>query len=93
MHYSRKRLLRRGLEFHVCTLNQSAHTKKSGNLFDAPRIYMCVCVRVCVCVISYIYIFIGILFIFYVRVTCIHIYVGVCTNNIYIHICIAKFPG
>ena len=25
---SRKRLLRRGLEFHVCTINKSAHAKK-----------------------------------------------------------------
>ena len=28
VHCSRKRLLRRGLEFHVCTINISAHTKK-----------------------------------------------------------------
>ena len=28
VHYSRRRLLRRGLEFHVCTINESAHTKK-----------------------------------------------------------------
>ena len=26
------------LEFHVCTLNKSAHTKKPGNLFNDPRI-------------------------------------------------------
>ena len=26
---NRRRLLRRGLEFHVCTINKSAHTKKS----------------------------------------------------------------
>ena len=25
---------RRGLEFRVCTINKSAHTKKSGNLFN-----------------------------------------------------------
>ena len=28
VHCSRKRLLRRGLEFHECTINKSAHTKK-----------------------------------------------------------------
>ena len=28
VHCSRRRLLRRGLEFHVCTINKSAHTKK-----------------------------------------------------------------
>ena len=28
MHCSRRRLLRRGLEFHVCTINKSAYTKK-----------------------------------------------------------------
>ena len=32
VHCSRKRLLRRGLEFHVCTLNKSAHTKKVWKL-------------------------------------------------------------
>ena len=35
-----ERLLRRGLEFHVCTINKSAHTKKSGNLFNDPRMSM-----------------------------------------------------
>ena len=29
----------RGLEFHACAINKSAHTKKSGNLFNDPRIY------------------------------------------------------
>ena len=28
VHYNRRRLLQRGLEFHVCTINKSAHTKK-----------------------------------------------------------------
>ena len=28
VHCNRRRLLRRGLEFHVCTINKSAHTKK-----------------------------------------------------------------
>ena len=27
----------RGLEFYVCAINKSAHTKKSGNLFNDPR--------------------------------------------------------
>ena len=36
-----RRLLRRGLEFHVCTINKSVHTKKkSGNLSYAPRILL-----------------------------------------------------
>ena len=39
VHCSRRRLLRRGLEFPACTINKSAHTKKSGNLFNDPRIY------------------------------------------------------
>ena len=37
VHCSRRRLLRRGLVFHVCAINKSAHTKKSGNLFYDPR--------------------------------------------------------
>ena len=43
---SRMRLIRRVLEFHVCTINKSAHTKKSGILSHAPRIYIYVCVCV-----------------------------------------------
>ena len=31
-HCSRRRLLRRGVEFHVCTINKSAHTKKVWEL-------------------------------------------------------------
>ena len=31
VHWSRRRLLRRGLEFHVCTINKSAHTKSLEN--------------------------------------------------------------
>ena len=37
VHCSRRRSLRRGLEFHVCTINKSAHSKKSGYLFNDPR--------------------------------------------------------
>ena len=36
VHCSRRRLLRRGLEFHVCTINQSAHTKKVRKLIVYP---------------------------------------------------------
>ena len=32
VHCSRRRLLGRGLEFHVCTINKSAHTKKVWKL-------------------------------------------------------------
>ena len=32
MHCSRRSLLRRGLEFHVCTINKRAHTKKVWKL-------------------------------------------------------------
>ena len=32
VHCSRRRLLRRGLEFHVCTINKSVHTKKAWKL-------------------------------------------------------------
>ena len=35
VHCSQRRLLQRGVEFHVCTINKSGHTKKSGNLLKA----------------------------------------------------------
>ena len=38
VHCSRRRLVRRWLEFLVCTINESVHTKKCGNLFYDPRI-------------------------------------------------------
>ena len=50
MHCSRRRLLRRGLEFHVCTINKSGHTKESLETYLMIYIYICVCVCVCVCV-------------------------------------------
>ena len=34
VHCSRRRLLRRGLEFHVYTINKIAHTKKFWKLFE-----------------------------------------------------------
>ena len=34
VHCSRKRLLRMGLEFHVCTINKSAHSKKVWKLIQ-----------------------------------------------------------
>ena len=40
VHCSRRRIIRRGLEFHVFTVNKSANTKKSGNLFNDHRIYI-----------------------------------------------------
>ena len=38
---SRRRLLRKALEFHVCTINKSAYMKKkkSGNLSNDPRMW------------------------------------------------------
>ena len=40
VHCSRRRLLRRGLKFHVCTINKVPIQKKSGNLFNDPGIYI-----------------------------------------------------
>ena len=52
MHCSWRRFIRRGLEFHVCTINRSAHT--SRNLFNDPRIYIYIYIHayiyMCVCV-------------------------------------------
>ncbi len=33
-------IFRRGLEFHVCTINKSAHKKRFGNFFNDSRIYI-----------------------------------------------------
>ena len=37
---SQRRLLRRGLEFHVCTINKSAHTKKSMETYLMILVYI-----------------------------------------------------
>ena len=46
-HCCRGRLLRRGLEFHVCTINKSAHTKKSLETYCCLLIY--IYIYICVC--------------------------------------------
>ena len=48
VHCSRRRLLQRGLEFHVCTINKSAHTKKVWKLMVCPSYY-----NVCHCSVCY----------------------------------------
>ena len=40
VHCSRRRLLRRVLEFHVCTINKSAHTKKVWKLYLMILVYI-----------------------------------------------------
>ena len=40
VHCSRRRLLRRGLEFHLCTINRSAHTKKNLETYFMNLIYI-----------------------------------------------------
>ena len=39
VHCSRRRLFRRGIEFHVFTINKSAHTKKAWKLLNNPCIF------------------------------------------------------
>ena len=47
VHCSRGRWVRRGLEFHVCTINKSTHTKKVWKLIVCT-LYVYACrVRVC----------------------------------------------
>ena len=72
VHCSRRRLLQRRLEFHVCTINRSGHTKKmSGNLFNDPPIYlMCICIY-----ISNVYVYIYIYIYMYTYLACIYIYI------------------
>ena len=41
MHCRRRRSLRRGLVFHVCTINKSVHTKKVWKLIKYPHINHC----------------------------------------------------
>ena len=40
VHCNRRRLLRKELEFHVCTINKSAHTKKSLEFFFLILVYI-----------------------------------------------------
>ena len=55
VHCSRRGLLRRGLEFNVCTINKSAHTKKCLETYLIILIYVCVCIYIYIYI--YIYIF------------------------------------
>ena len=59
VHCSRRRLLRRKQEFHVYTINNSAHMKKSRNLFNDPyNIYRHICINIYLFWYIYIYIYI-----------------------------------
>ena len=69
VHCSRRRILRRGLEFHVCSINKSAHTKKSGNFFNDPRIYIYIYIYMCVCVC--VCVFVCVLFVFVCVCVCV----------------------
>ena len=40
VHCSRRRLLRRGLEFHVRTINKSAHTEKVWKLIVCSSLHI-----------------------------------------------------
>ena len=40
VHCSQKRLLRRGLEFHVCTINKSAYNEKSLETYLIILVYL-----------------------------------------------------
>ena len=42
VHCSRRRLHRMGPEFHVCTINKSAHTKKSLETYLMILVYICI---------------------------------------------------
>ena len=52
VHCNRRRLLRRGLEFHVCTINKCAHTKKSENILWTSyiSIYLSIYLRWFICI-------------------------------------------
>ena len=79
-HCSRWRLLLRGLEFHECTINKSAHTKNvrkpiqwssymTDRGWDVPlQRYICVCINICVCLCICIYIYIYIYTYIYVYI-------------------------
>ena len=45
VHCSRRGLLRRVLEFHVCTTNKSAHTKKSLETYSMILVYCLYAIR------------------------------------------------
>ena len=67
-----ERLLQRGLEFHVCTINKSAHTKKNLETYWRPLVYrlLCLGIKCSILVMEHAY---------------NHIFVCVCVNvlNIY----------
>ena len=53
VHCSRRRLLRRGLEFHVCTAIKVPIQKKSGNVLCAPCIFLYIYLHI----YTYVYVF------------------------------------
>ena len=58
VHCSRRRLLRRGLKFHVCTININAYTKKSLETYLMILVYIYYDPRIYIFIYIYIYIYI-----------------------------------
>ena len=83
VHCRRRRLLRRRLEFHVCTINKSVHTKKVWKLIACSS---------CVCMCIYIYImdFVCIIYIYiYIYGYCMYAYVYIYyIYIIYMRVCL-----
>ena len=99
VHCSRRRLLRRGLEFHVCTINKSAHTKKSGNLLWTPYISIYLSTLICMhqsislsaWPSQFIHVYLSIYLSIYIYIyTYIYIYIYVC---MYIYIPVDLFAS
>ena len=82
----RRRILRRGVEFHVCTINKSAHTKKVWKLIVCSSyIYICykhkyINVCTCVCTIN--------ISIIHMRYKSKHVCVCVCVLQTGIYVCV-----
>ena len=54
VHCSQRRLLRKGIEFHVCTINKSAHTKKVWKLIICT-LYIYIYIYIMIISVRYIY--------------------------------------
>ena len=82
-HCNRRRLLQRWLEFYVCTINKSVHTKK---IWKHLMILVCIYMYVYIC--KYIYIYMHIYICMYIYESMyVYMYVYIC-KYVCIYVCI-----
>ena len=94
VHCNRRRLPRRGLDFHVYIINKSAHTKKSLETYRMHIIYIYIYMHIYMHIYVYIYIYIYIYAHAYTHIyMCVCVWVCMCERATQIYVSMKHIMG